>query len=167
MPIEFQVSLPSGVIATQCFAQSTVVVGTGSDCDLVLSIQSENVFRFCVELGESGATVICLHDVGMMLNRSAVFKKGEIRSLRHGDIIRLVGSDCRLTFSYTAKETLVAAKATTTVDDDSVSYRSASDWISYCRVEGNKGTASTNRCRMCRSAEPGGADLHIWQWCGS
>jgi hypothetical protein len=146
MPIEFQVSLPSGVIATQCFAQSTVVVGTGSDCDLVLSIQSENVFRFCVELGESGATVICLHDVGMMLNRSAVFKKGEIRSLRHGDIIRLVGSDCRLTFSYTAKETLVAAKATTTVDDDSVSYRSASDTIA------NEGAVNEARLAGFRTA---------------
>jgi hypothetical protein len=145
MSIEFQVSLPSGVIATQRFDQATVVVGTASDCDLVLSIESEKVFRFCVELGESGATVICLHDIGMMLNRSPVFKKGEIRSLRHGDIIRLVGNDCRLTFSYTSKGTLGAAEATAAVNEDSVSYPSESDSIA------NEGAVNEGRITVVSS----------------
>lgn len=125
MSIEFQLRKLSGVIATQRFDQTTVVVGTGSDCDLVISGKPGDASRFRVELGESGATVTCLHDVGMMINRSPVFKKGEIRSLRHGDIIRLIGNDYRLTFSYTSTRTLGESESGTAANTDSASYSSA------------------------------------------
>jgi hypothetical protein len=119
MFIEFELRKPSGIIATQRFDKSTVVIGTGSDCDMVVSAKPEDAFRFCVELSESGATVTCLHVAGMMINLSPVFKKGETCPLKHGDVIRLVGNELRLTFSYTSKGPPGAAELRTVAKDNS------------------------------------------------
>jgi hypothetical protein len=143
MSIAFEIRKLTGIIATERFDKTTIVIGTGSDCDLVLSAKPEDTFRFCVELGENGATVRCLHDVGMMINRSPVFKKGETRPLRHGDVIRLVGTEHRITFSYTSKRTIGAVQSGTSVEDNSVSSPSAVELTSEESVADSAGHVMT------------------------
>ncbi|MBT4692157.1 MAG: hypothetical protein HOB73_02300 [Planctomycetaceae bacterium] len=118
---QFEIRNLSGIVTTECFDKTTVIVGSGSGCDLTLATESEDTIRFCVELRESGATVTCLQDVGMMINRSAVFKKGETHPLRHGDVIRFVRNDLHLTFSYSPNETRVTPESSKVVEHDSVS----------------------------------------------
>ena len=130
MSIEFELRKQSGIIATERFDKSTVVIGTGTDCDMVVSAKPEEAFRFCVELSESGATVTCLHELGMIINLSPMFKKGETRPLKHGDVIRLVGNELRLTFSYTPKGPRSAAQLTTAAKDNAESSLSEVDLTS-------------------------------------
>jgi|GEM_PF-4573388 len=111
MSILFELRKQANVVSTESFDKRTVVVGTCPDCDWVLLAEPGDTFRFRVELGENGATVTCLHDGGMRINRSPVFMKGEVRPLRHGDVIRLTGTDHRITFSYTSKESVGVAES--------------------------------------------------------
>ena len=124
---EFEIRNLSGIVATECFDKTSVVIGSGSDCDLTLATEYEDAIRFRVDLGESGATVTCLHDVGMMINRSPVFKKGETRPLRHGDIIRFVRNELHLTFSYSSKGPRGTTESSKVVEGDSVIVPNAAD----------------------------------------
>ena len=124
---EFEIRNRSGIVATERFDKTSVVIGSGSDCDVTLATKSEDAIWFRVDLGESGATVTCLHDVGMMINRSPVFKKGETRPLRHGDIIRFVRNELHLTFSYSSKGTRGTAESSKVVEGDSVIVPNAAD----------------------------------------
>jgi hypothetical protein len=116
MAIEFELRNLSGIIATKQFDKSTVVIGSASDCDMVVSADPEDAFRFCVELSDRGATVTCLHEGGVMVNSSPVFKNGKTSPLKHGDVIRLVGIEYRFTFSYMSKDNLVSAVEETNED---------------------------------------------------
>jgi hypothetical protein len=121
MAIEFKLRNLSDIIATRRFDQTTVVIGTASDCDMVVSAEPEVAFQFCVELSDSGATVTCLHEVGVMINSSPVFEKGQTCPLKHGDVIRLVGNEYRFTFSYTSKSSTESADLPTSTQGDLVS----------------------------------------------
>jgi hypothetical protein len=119
MITEFEIRNLSGIVATDRFDKTTVIIGSGSDCDLTLASKSDDTIRLRVDVGDSGARVTCLHDAGIMINRSPVFKKGESSPLRHGDIIRFVKNDLHLTFSYSQKGTGGIAESSNLANDDS------------------------------------------------
>ena len=119
MITEFEIRNLSGIVATERFDKAAVIIGSGADCDLTLASKSDDTIRLRVDVSDSGARVTCLHDVGIMINRSPVFKNGESSLLRHGDIIRFVSNDLHLTFSYSQKGTGGIAESSKLAKDDS------------------------------------------------
>jgi len=98
MPIKVTLKDGTDVIHSEVFTQAEVVIGVEKNAALKLDPAKYN-FNLRIESNANG-TVIKSKDIELRINQGNIISPSDSSPLRHGDVIRIGNTNCKLHFAY-------------------------------------------------------------------